>query len=480
MSEPELPALPLEPARLRQADHQLRRRQHLGQGHRDRPADRRAGRGALGQGLGRRRRHDQARRLRHPLHGEARGAEGALPRPRARGRDGGLPAALHLQTSTRAPPRSTRRCTPTCPRRHVDHMHADAIIAIAASKNSQGADRARSSATRSAGCRGGGPGFELGLWLEKFCRENPDAKGVVLGEPRALHLGRHRARTATRPRSRIINRAIDWLETETAGKPAFGGARHAALCRRGAPRARRGADAGDPRHGLAGAPAWSGTSTTRPAVLEFVNARDMRAAGGARHQLPRPLPAHQDPAAGRRLRPGQARRRRDPRRPAGRGRGLPRGLRRLLRALQAPRQPGAARPERGGLPRPRRRHDHLRQGQGDGADLGRVLRQRHQRDARRRPRSRSTAACRSRRPSTSSTGCSRRPSCSACRSRRASPAASPSSPAAPAASARPPPSGCCRGRLRRAGRHRRRGAGETTGAGLAGALRPATWCAPSR
>ena len=32
---------------------------------------------------------------------------------------------------------------------------------------------------------------------------------------------------------------------------------------------------------------------------------------------------------------------------------------------------------------PGRRHDHLRQGQGDGADLGRVLRQRHQRDARR-------------------------------------------------------------------------------------------------
>ena len=37
-------------------------------------------------------------------------------------------------TSTRAPPRSTRRCTPSCPYAHVDHMHPDAVIAIAASR----------------------------------------------------------------------------------------------------------------------------------------------------------------------------------------------------------------------------------------------------------------------------------------------------------------------------------------------------------
>ena len=36
-----------------------------------RSADRRDGRGALGQGLGRRRRHHQARRLRHALHGRS-------------------------------------------------------------------------------------------------------------------------------------------------------------------------------------------------------------------------------------------------------------------------------------------------------------------------------------------------------------------------------------------------------------------------
>jgi rhamnose utilization protein RhaD (predicted bifunctional aldolase and dehydrogenase) len=79
-------------------------------------------------------------------------AEGPLPRPRARGRDGGLPAPLHLQPQ----PRAASIDTPLhafVPRAHVDHMHPDAIIAIAASADSRALTR-RSSATRSAGCRG--------------------------------------------------------------------------------------------------------------------------------------------------------------------------------------------------------------------------------------------------------------------------------------------------------------------------------------
>ena len=73
---------------------------------------------------------------------------------------------------------------------------------------------------------------------------------------------------------------------------------------------------------------------------------------------------------------------------------------------------------------PGRRHAHLRQGQGDGADRGGVLRQRHQCHARRRKRQPLRRASPSRRRSTSNTGCSRRPSSSACRSRNRSPAAS--------------------------------------------------------
>ena len=66
----------------------------------------------------------------------------------------------------------------------------------------------------------------------------------------------------------------------------------------------------------------------------------------------------------------------------------------------------------------------LRQGQGDGAHRRRVLRQRDQRDARRRAASTATSASPSRRRSTSNTGCSRKPSSSACRSRARSQGAS--------------------------------------------------------
>ncbi|MGB7432760.1 MAG: bifunctional rhamnulose-1-phosphate aldolase/short-chain dehydrogenase, partial [Ahrensia sp.] len=107
------------------------------------------------------------------------------------------------------------------PRKHVDHMHPDAIIAIAA------ADNSRELTQRIFGDEIGWlpwkrPGYELGLWLEKFCTENPDAKGVVL-ESHGLFTWADDARECYDLTIDIINRAIDWFEQETAGKPVFGG-----------------------------------------------------------------------------------------------------------------------------------------------------------------------------------------------------------------------------------------------------------------
>ena len=241
-------ALPLQSARLRQAHHQLWRRQHLVQGDGEGPADRREGRGAVGEGFGRRHRLDQARRLRHALHGQARRPEEALSRRRARGRDGGLPAPLHLQ------PQSARRldrhaaarlraadaCRPHASRR--DHRDCRG-------EEQQGTDGKRSSATRSAGCRGSGPGFELGLWLEKFCRENPQAKGVVL-ESHGLFTWGDTPQECYETTIRIINQAIEWFESETTGKAIFGGEVRKTLAGGRAPRHRRTADADNPRHDL--------------------------------------------------------------------------------------------------------------------------------------------------------------------------------------------------------------------------------------
>ena len=247
------------------------------------------------------------------------------------------------------------------PRAHVDHMHADAIIAIAASANSQELTE-KIFGDEIGWLPWKRPGYELGLWLEKFCRENPQAKGVRAREPRPLHLGRRRQGLLRDHARRSSTGRSTGSTSETAGKPAFGGA--AARAAAAPPSARRiaaRADAGDPRHDLA---------RTRAMVGHF---DDQRGGAGVRRRRAtsaplaalgtscpdhflrtkiRPLVVDFDPA--------------EPDVDATLA-GLPAaieayraGLRRLLRALQASRQPGDARPERGRLPRPRRRHDHLR------------------------------------------------------------------------------------------------------------------------
>src|SRR5690606_28720383 len=103
----------------------------------------------------------------------------------------------------------------------------DAIIAIAAAKDS------RALTEEIFGDEIGWlpwrrPGYELGLWLETFCRENPEAKGVVL-ESHGLFTWADTARDCYATTIRIINRAIDWFDGRTRAAPAFGGEKHAPL-----------------------------------------------------------------------------------------------------------------------------------------------------------------------------------------------------------------------------------------------------------
>ncbi|WP_062203311.1 bifunctional rhamnulose-1-phosphate aldolase/short-chain dehydrogenase [Aureimonas sp. AU12] len=113
------------------------------------------------------------------------------------------------------------------PYRHVDHMHPDAVIAIAATK------RSRELTREIYGDEIGWlpwrrPGFELGLDLSKFAAENPSAKGVVL-ESHGLFTWGDTARDSYETTLRIINKAIEWFDGQLAGRPAFGGERVSAL-----------------------------------------------------------------------------------------------------------------------------------------------------------------------------------------------------------------------------------------------------------
>jgi rhamnulose-1-phosphate aldolase/alcohol dehydrogenase len=107
------------------------------------------------------------------------------------------------------------------PHAFVDHMHPDAIIAIAASKNSRELTRQIFGDTI-GWLPWKKPGFELGLWLGKFCEENPNAKGLIL-ESHGLFTWGDTPKECYETTIGIINQAIDWFETQTAGKTIFGG-----------------------------------------------------------------------------------------------------------------------------------------------------------------------------------------------------------------------------------------------------------------
>jgi rhamnulose-1-phosphate aldolase/alcohol dehydrogenase len=105
-------------------------------------------------------------------------------------------------------------------RAHVDHMHPDALIAIAASADSKALTQEifRGEIGWLPWVR---PGYELGLRLREFVRANPKARGVVL-EAHGLFTWADTAKACYENTLDIINRATAWLEERSRGKQPFG------------------------------------------------------------------------------------------------------------------------------------------------------------------------------------------------------------------------------------------------------------------
>lgn len=153
-------------------------------------------------------------------------------------------------------------------RPHIDHMHPDAVIGIAASADS------RELTQRIYGDEIGWlpwirPGFELALQLQRFADSHPHARGAVL-EAHGLFTWGSTSRDCYDTTIEIINRAIEWLDAQGDRRAPSGAA--AALP---APRRLEIAAALMPRiRGLISADLRKvGHFDDSAAVLDFVNSQ---------------------------------------------------------------------------------------------------------------------------------------------------------------------------------------------------------------
>ncbi|MGV3505464.1 MAG: bifunctional aldolase/short-chain dehydrogenase [Adhaeribacter sp.] len=159
------------------------------------------------------------------------------------------------------------------PFKHIDHLHPDAIIAIAAAKNGEQLTKELFGG-KLAWVPWQKPGFDLGLILERTLQENPGITGLILGSHGLFTWG-DTAYESYLNTLETIERASEYLH-ENYGKkrPVFGGARLQAL-----PREQRLEKASTLMPVLRGLCSSQhrmiGHFTDDERVLEFINSQDL-------------------------------------------------------------------------------------------------------------------------------------------------------------------------------------------------------------
>jgi rhamnulose-1-phosphate aldolase/alcohol dehydrogenase len=142
--------------------------------------------------------------------------------------------AMYTHTTFNLNPRASSIDTPLhsfIPFKHVDHMHPNAAISVAASRNSVrltqeifGAEVIHTPWLR--------PGFELGLEMEKICKENPNAKGIIMGQHGLINWAND-DRECYELTLSLIEKAANYIEAKYEAKggdaKAFGGQKYISL-----------------------------------------------------------------------------------------------------------------------------------------------------------------------------------------------------------------------------------------------------------
>jgi rhamnulose-1-phosphate aldolase/alcohol dehydrogenase len=113
------------------------------------------------------------------------------------------------------------------PYKHVDHLHPNAVIAIAASVNQErltqeiyGDEVIYVPWQR--------PGFDIGLKIEDLIKANPQAKGILLGH-HGMSSWDNDDKTCYETALEIIDRAAAYIEARDKGEQTFGGQKFAPL-----------------------------------------------------------------------------------------------------------------------------------------------------------------------------------------------------------------------------------------------------------
>lgn len=157
------------------------------------------------------------------------------------------------------------------PAGHVDHMHPNAVIAVAASKRGKeltreiyGEEVEWTSWQR--------PGFDLGLVLQDLCRNRPGLKGAILGQHGLINWADD-DKSCYDLTLRLIDKAARFIHSKDKGPRTFGGQRYEPL-----PEAAREALLADLLPWLRGKLSAThrvfATIQSTPAVLQFVNSID--------------------------------------------------------------------------------------------------------------------------------------------------------------------------------------------------------------
>jgi len=113
------------------------------------------------------------------------------------------------------------------PYQHVDHLHPNAVIAVAASVNQEKLCR-EIYGDEVIYVPWQRPGFDIGMKIEQLIKENPQAKGVLLGH-HGISSWSNDDRTCYETALEIIDRAARYIEEHDRRADTFGGQKHQPL-----------------------------------------------------------------------------------------------------------------------------------------------------------------------------------------------------------------------------------------------------------